>query len=93
MNRLLSLLIVLAYVTVAGVMAGMLSALKMLAAMLLPLACIWFPEALGEYTRGHVNRHSPASFVWVFGWILLLLPMIVGTILWLQDVPLDGSLD
>jgi hypothetical protein len=89
---LLSLFVVLAYVTGTGVMAGILSALKMLAAMLLPLACIWFPEAMGDYTRGHVNRPTPPSFVWFFGWVLLLLPMIVGTILWLQGVRLDGSL-
>lgn len=90
--RLLSLFVVLAYVVGTGVMAGMQSAFKIFAAMLLPLACIWFPEVMGDYTGGRVNRRSPASFVWFFGWMLLLLPMIVGTILWLQGVRLDGSL-
>jgi hypothetical protein len=93
LSRLLSLFLVLVYVTGTGVMAGTLSALKILAAMLLPLACIWFPEVMGDYTQGHVNRRSPPSFVWFLGWILLLLPMIVGAVLWLQGVRLDGSLD
>lgn len=85
---MLSLFLVLAYVTGTGVMAGTASALKVFAAMLLPLACVWFPDVMGDYTGGRVNRRSPASFVWFFGWILLLLPMIVGTILWLQGLPL-----
>ena len=91
LSRLLSLFLVLAYVTGTGVMAGTLSALKIFAAMLLPLACIWFPDVMGDFTRGRVNRRSPPSFVWFFGWLLLLLPMIVGAILWLQGVRLDGS--
>jgi hypothetical protein len=76
-------------------MAGPLSALKMLGAMLVPLACVWFPEALGDYTGpalSHLNRRSPASFVWFLGWVLLLFPIIIGTILWLQGVPLNVSL-
>jgi hypothetical protein len=96
-SRLLSLLLVLAYVTGAGVVAGTLSALKILAAMLVPLACVWFPEALGEYTGDTFSRAiirpSPPSFVWFLGWIVLLLPLIVGSIFWLQGVPLDGLLD
>lgn len=92
MSRPLSLLLVLAYFTAAGMVAGPLSALKTLAAMLLPLACIWFPDALGEHTQGHVNRPSAPAFVWCLGWVLLLLPIALGAILWLQGVPLDGSL-
>jgi hypothetical protein len=77
-------------------MAGTLSALKVFAAMLVPLACVWFPEAMGDYTGhtfSHITKPSPPSFVWFLGWIVLLLPVIVGTILWFQGVPLDGSLD
>jgi len=88
LSRLLSLVVVLGYVVGTGVVVGMQSALKVSAAMLLPLACIWFPEVMGEFTGGRVNRGSPASFVWFFGWILVLLPIIVGTILWFQGVSL-----
>jgi hypothetical protein len=90
-SRLLAIIIVLAYIIGAGLIAGMVSALKVLAAMLLPLACIWFPEAMGDYTQGHVNKQSSPAFVWFLGWTLLFLPAIVATILLLQGVPL-GSL-
>jgi hypothetical protein len=92
--RLLSLFLVLAYVTGAGVIAGPLSALRMLALVVVPLACVWFPEALGEFT-GHsytLTKRSPASLVWFLGWVVLVLPLIIATLLWLQGVRLDGSL-
>jgi hypothetical protein len=85
-------LLYFAYVTAAGMLTGPLFALKVLAGMLLPLGCIWFPEALGESTQGHVNRPSHPAFVWFLGWVLMLLPIALAAILWLQDVPLDGSL-
>ena len=95
LSRLLSLLLVLVYLIGTVMTAGAISALKLLAAMLVPLACIWFPEAMGDYANslGRVNRRSPSSFVWFLGWIVLLLPLIVIAILWLQGVRLDGSLD
>jgi hypothetical protein len=92
--RLLSLFLVLVYVTGTGVIAGPVSALKMLAGMIVPLACVWFPEAMGEYT-GHsstLTRRSPASLVWFLGWVVLLLPVIIIALLWLQGVRLDGSI-
>jgi len=97
LSRLLSRFLVLAYVTVAGVMAGPRSALAVFGAMLVPLACVWFPEAMGDYTGPPLGRSlarpSPASFVWFLGWILLLLPVMIGTPLWLQGVRLDDWLD
>lgn len=92
LSRLLSLSLVLVYVAGTGVMVGIVSALKILAAMSVPLACVWFPEAMGDYTLGRISKESPPSFVWVLGWIVLLLPLIVVAILWLQGVRLDGSL-
>ena len=95
-SRWLSVLLVFAYVTGAGVTAGTRFALTVFASMLVPLACVWFPEAMGDYTGrtfGHaITKQSPPSLVWFLGWIVLLLPLIVSTILWLQGVRLDGSL-
>ena len=51
------------------------------------MACVWFPEAIGAYKShgyGHITKESPASFVWVLGWIVLLLPVIIGGILWME---------
>ena len=92
--RLLSLFLVLTYVTGTGVIAGMLSALKMLVGMMVPLACVWFPEVMGDLT-GHrftTTKRSAPSFVWFLGWVVLLLPAIIGIFLWLQGVPLDAWL-
>jgi len=50
-------------------------------ALLLPLACIWFAEEMGEYIGAlpgpGINRKSPAWMVKLGGWILLLLPAIL----------------
>jgi hypothetical protein len=93
-SRWLSLLLVLAYVAGAGVVAGALSALRLLGAMLVPLACVWFPEEMGALTghRYSLNRPSHPSFVWLLGWFLLLLPLTIATVFWLQGIPLDGLL-
>ena len=51
------------------------------------VACVWFPEAIGAYKShgyGHITKESPASFVWVLGWIVPLLPVIIGGILWME---------
>ena len=96
MSRILSLVLVLAYVVYAGVAAGLVSAFKLLAILLVPLACVWFPEAMGDYTGGivgrGVSRQSPSAFVWFLGWVVLLLPILIGMFLWVQGSPMDASL-
>lgn len=85
-SRTLSLLIAIAYLVIACLTAR--SAAKVFAsilivggALLLPLACIWFADELGEYVGvlpgPAINRKSPAWMVKLGGWILLLLPVIV----------------
>jgi hypothetical protein len=91
-SRWLSLFIALAYIIIAGVLEGMLYALKALLGMVLPLLCIWIPDVMGEYTEGHITGPSPAPLVWFLGWFVLLLPALLGTFLWLQGVPLDNWL-
>jgi hypothetical protein len=85
-SRTLSLLIAIAYLVIACLSAG--SAAKVFAsilifggALLLPLACIWFADELGEYVGvlpgPAINRKSPAWMVKIAGWVLLLLPAIL----------------
>ena len=85
-SRTLSLLIAIAYLVIACLTAR--SAAKVFAsilivggALLLPLACIWFADELGEYVGvlpgPAINHKSPAWMVKLGGWILLLLPVIV----------------
>jgi hypothetical protein len=50
-------------------------------ALAFPLACIWYPDELGEYYGSlpgpAITQKSPAWMVKVGGWILLLLPAIL----------------
>jgi len=56
-------------------------AAKMLRFSVLPLICVWFPDALGNLVGGRITKKSPRSFVWFLGWVVLLLPVIVSVIL------------
>ena len=86
LSRTLSLVIALIYLGIAGLAA--LSAAKLMGnllifggALLLPLACIWYGDELGEYLGPFPSpgftRRSPGWMVKLGGWILLLLPVIL----------------
>jgi hypothetical protein len=81
--RMASAVIAATYVIVFGAWHGE-DAVKMLGFCIVPLACIWFPAAMGDYTGGLVLRRSPAVFVFVLGWIVLLLPGMVFAIFWIM---------
>jgi hypothetical protein len=53
---------------------------KVLAVVILPLACIWFGDAMGGFTGPAgsigITAPSPGLFVCIAGWILLLLPIL-----------------
>ena len=85
-SRTLSLVIALIYLGLALFSAP--SAAKLMGgllifggALLLPLACIWYGDDLGEYLGPFPSpgftRKSPAWMVKLGGWILLLLPVIL----------------
>jgi hypothetical protein len=84
-SRVLSLVIALFYLGITSYFA--LSPAKLFAnllimggALLLPLACIWYGDELGEYVGTFpgpsINRKSPGWMVKLGGWVLLLLPAI-----------------
>lgn len=81
-NRGLSGLVYCAYVAAALTHAGGGAAVKLAIGLLLPLACIWFPEPLGEYAgaiHGQlITSSTPAFLVSAGGWLLLIgVPIIV----------------
>jgi len=49
--------------------------------LLLPLACIWFPEEMGEYTGNlafpQITKTTPAVIIRVGGWCLLIVEFLV----------------
>jgi hypothetical protein len=84
-GKVLSLLIALIYAVIIVVTEGGItaSAFKCCAALLLPLALIWFPEELGSMTgyfwRGsQVDAPSPAILISIFGWFFLVgMPALI----------------
>jgi hypothetical protein len=76
LNRAVSLLIALLYLAVAYKHGGGETTLKLAMALLFPLACIWFPQPLGEYAgiiRGQVmTSATPAFLVCAGGWLVLV---------------------
>ena len=61
---------------------GIEETLSVMMWLVLPLTCIWFGDLLGDYTgmaRLHlITCKSPGWLVRFCGWVLLLIPMVVG---------------
>jgi len=81
-NRIVSGLLAATYIVVALYYGGTEAGFKMAVFLVLPLACIWFSEAMGDYTRppiwrGAIIIKSPGLFVRFFGWLLLVMPAII----------------
>lgn len=87
MSRVLSLIVFFVYVTVLliGCIRGeedaSRSLLMTVGFLVLPLACIWFPDEVGGWMglagHGQVTSPSASWAVVLLGWIILLLPGIV----------------
>ena len=82
LNRGLSLLVCLGYLAAAYTHGGGEATLKVGMALLLPMACIWFAEPLGEYSgiiRGQaITSTTPAFLVCAGGWLVLVGAPIIG---------------
>jgi len=81
-GKLNSIIFVIIHSVISCIVAGPPAAIAVILMAILPLACIWFPEELGEFTGFEMNgetidKTSPAGMVWFMGWILLVLPLIV----------------
>lgn len=87
MGRIASLSIVAIYLLTAYLLRGPVLSLKLLMYLILALACIWFGDEMGSFTgyswTGNINisRQSPGGIVRFFGWVLLILPAVIGLIL------------
>jgi hypothetical protein len=86
LNRVLSSLVVVAYVAFALVHAGAKLAFVLAIGLLLPLGCIWFSEDMGRYcgwmaASAPITYPTPGKLVLIMGWILLLLPIVLELII------------
>ena len=81
-----SLVVCAGYLASATIAAGGEGFFRCLIFLILPMACIWFSEAMGSATGfvggviHPVTRTTPGPFVYFGGWMLLLLPVIVTLI-------------
>lgn len=79
-NRILSGSLAICYILGASAAGGAEGGFKILLCVTLPLACIWFGDAMGNYTGPSgsiwVTAPSPGVFVQILGWLVLLLPVI-----------------
>lgn len=80
-SRILSGIIAAAYLVGAYLAADGELALKVGLNLILPMACIWFSDAMGGYTGVGMGSHAitsptPGCLVAFAGWLLLLLPII-----------------
>ncbi len=79
-NRLLSVIVAMIYLVVAYAAHGLELVGRVAIFLILPLACIWFADAMGSYTgptpRGAITEKTPGGLVCFGGWLVLLLPVI-----------------
>jgi hypothetical protein len=81
-NRVISGLLAGVYLVLAYAHGGGESAFRVGMCLILPLACIWFADAMGGFTGPTtmiaITRASPGVFVMILGWLILLLPVIIA---------------
>lgn len=85
-NRTLSLLIYFYYIYIVYASDQDIGGtVKVAAWLLLPMACIWFSDAMGQYTgmflpysRKSITAESPAGCVLFLGWIILIIPLLIA---------------
>ena len=90
-SRILSIVISVSYVVGAYCWQGGEPAAAMTVFCLIALACIWFPRVLSDTgddfpiamgDRPSITAESPPGAIAFFGWLMLVLPMWVGPLLW-----------
>lgn len=91
LNRILSGLVAAVYLATALYFESPEIAWKVGLFLIFPLACIWFSEAMGEFTGNSasvsITATTPGWMVLIGGWIVLLLPVIMAVLSWLMSKP------
>lgn len=96
-QRIASLLVAIAYLLVSPILFPASTWSHLIAdiimrifSLALPLACIWFGDDLGEYYRDgtlapEITTPSPGRLVRLGGWILLVLPVLLYSLVQVLD--------
>jgi hypothetical protein len=83
-SRVASALLIAGYVIAAFGLRGAGFAARMFYQSAVPWACVCFPDAFAGAISPifGTTRRSARSFVWFFGWLVLLLPLLQIAIIW-----------
>jgi hypothetical protein len=88
-NKILSGLVAIIYIVIAAIHGGAEMAFKIGIFLILPLGCIWFSDAMGGYVGlglmafdYPITKQSPGLLVCIMGWVVLLLPIIAGVLIY-----------
>ncbi len=85
-GRIISGAIAIAYLIGAYTLADVETTFRLGIFLIFPLACIWFSDAMGQYTglnfltRPAITKSTPGWLIAFGGWILLFLPIVIGLI-------------
>lgn len=83
-NRILSASLAVVYIVAAYCGRGAGAGFIIATFVILPLACIWFSDAMGGYIgpawHGSITAPTPGLAVCIAGWFLLLLPLVIGIV-------------
>lgn len=84
MARKVSLGITIVYLIAALIYGGWELLLIAAIVLVMPVAMIWFGDEIGDYVGGfhrigkpYITKRSPGSLVSLFGWALLLAPIVI----------------
>jgi Zn-finger nucleic acid-binding protein len=85
-SRIAASVLIVFYLFAAFKVSGLALAFKIFYKSIVPWACVCFPEAFsGAFSPIlGTTRKSPRSFIWFFGWLVLLLPIIQFAIVWVE---------
>jgi hypothetical protein len=78
-SRIASLCVAAAYLVAAFALRGAIPQVLIacVVIVILGLACIWFPDALGSYTGppefGSIQRSTPGLMIAIAGWVVLVI--------------------
>lgn len=93
-HRLLSAALALGWVSLAALFGGVVGLIQEAVSLMLPVACIWFADALSTLTTtwptlGNmpITRTSPAGLLRFFGWVALLVLTVGRVVLFVLLAP------
>jgi Zn-finger nucleic acid-binding protein len=85
-SRVLSGTMAIIYLVISGVTGDLAAFVKTAMFLILPIACIWYADAIGGYTglmsfpRPAITQQTPGFAIALGGWILLLMPIVAVVI-------------